>query len=131
MGGPSGGFVPELLLDMPLRPGTLDRGGAILGAGGVTVVDKQLSPLEVARHLTAYNAAESCGKCTPCREGTARTEAILAEALNGSAPDMDGELLDNLNETIRLASLLRARPGGSKSGDQSAGAFPTNRAAYG
>jgi NADH:ubiquinone oxidoreductase subunit F (NADH-binding)/NADH:ubiquinone oxidoreductase subunit E len=105
MGGPSGGFVPELLLDMPLRPGTLDRGGAILGAGGVTVVDKQLSPLEVARHLTAYNAAESCGKCTPCREGTARTEAILAEALNGSAPDMDGELLDNLNETIRLASL--------------------------
>ncbi|HEY8836417.1 MAG TPA: NADH-ubiquinone oxidoreductase-F iron-sulfur binding region domain-containing protein, partial [Dehalococcoidia bacterium] len=75
------------------------------GAGGVTVVDKQLSPLEVARHLTAYNAAESCGKCTPCREGTARTEAILAEALNGSAPDMDGELLDNLNETIRLASL--------------------------
>lgn len=105
MGGPSGGFLPERLLDMPLQPGTLDKGGAILGAGGVTVVDGALAPAEVARQLTAYNAAESCGKCTPCREGTARTEAILVRALAGTTAAEDVGLLEALNESVRLASL--------------------------
>lgn len=105
MGGPSGGLVPDRLLDAPLRSGVVDPGGAILGAGGVTVVDGRMAPLEVVRHLTAYNAAESCGKCTPCREGTARTEAILARAGAGTAGQADTALLADLNETIRLASL--------------------------
>ncbi len=104
-GGPSGGLIPERLLDQPLRPGTLDEGGAILGAGGVTVLDGSLSPLEVARHLTAYNTAESCGKCTPCREGTARTEALLALAATRPLRADEQEQLAALNETIRLASL--------------------------
>lgn len=104
-GGPSGGLIPERLLDQPLRPGALDEGGAILGAGGVTVLDDSLSLLEAVRHLTAYNAAESCGKCTPCREGTARTEALLALAATRPLQADEREQLAALNETIRLASL--------------------------
>ncbi|HLZ72415.1 MAG TPA: NADH-ubiquinone oxidoreductase-F iron-sulfur binding region domain-containing protein [Dehalococcoidia bacterium] len=104
-GGPSGGLIPEGLLDLPLRPGTLDEGGAILGAGGMTVVDETLTPLEVVRQLTAYNAAESCGKCTPCREGTQRTEALLAQAAGRELDATELAQLDALNETIRLASL--------------------------
>ncbi|HZQ35053.1 MAG TPA: NADH-ubiquinone oxidoreductase-F iron-sulfur binding region domain-containing protein, partial [Dehalococcoidia bacterium] len=89
----------------PLRPGALDEGGAILGAGGVTVLDDSLSPIEAVRHLTAYNAAESCGKCTPCREGTARTEMLLALAATRLLQAGEREQLAALNETIRLASL--------------------------
>ncbi len=104
-GGPSGGLIPERLLDLPLRPGTLDDGGAILGAGGITVIDETLTPIEVARQLTAYNAAESCGKCTPCREGAARTEALLARAAIAGLDSAARSQFDALNETIRLASL--------------------------
>jgi len=104
-GGPSGGLIPERLLDQQLRPGMLDEGGAILGAGGMTLLDESLSPLEAVRHLTAYNAAESCGKCTPCREGTARTEALLALAATRPLQADERQQLAALNETIRLASL--------------------------
>ena len=77
VGGPSSGLLPASELDVPLRPGMLHASGVVMGAGGITVFDDRASPIQVAARLSQYNAAESCGKCTPCREGTPR----IAEAL--------------------------------------------------
>jgi NADH:ubiquinone oxidoreductase subunit F (NADH-binding) len=99
-GGPSGGLLPPSSWDVPLLPGRLDDGGAALGSGGIVVIDDTMSVRDVVRHLTAYNAAESCGKCTPCREGTAR----MVELLDERPMDETGRL-DELAEAISAASL--------------------------
>ena len=64
-GGPSGGLLPEAMLDEPVRPGLMHPSGAVLGAGGVVVLDGSMPTLDVVRELAGYNADESCGKCTP------------------------------------------------------------------
>jgi NADH:ubiquinone oxidoreductase subunit F (NADH-binding)/NADH:ubiquinone oxidoreductase subunit E len=99
-GGPSGGLLPPSEWDVPLVPGRLGEGGASLGAGGIVVIDDSMSVRDVVRHLTAYNAEESCGKCTPCREGTVR----MVELLDERPPDAVHQL-DMLAETITAASL--------------------------
>ena len=104
-GGPSGGLLPASLLDTPLLGGPLDAGGAALGAGGLVVIDDSLPVLEVVRHLAAYNAAESCGKCTPCREGAPRMRDLLGDLGRGDAPADAIELLDALDEAMSAASL--------------------------
>jgi NADH:ubiquinone oxidoreductase subunit F (NADH-binding) len=77
VGGPSGGLMPASMLDVPIQGGMLHPSGPVLGAGGIVVLDER-TPLSFAlRELTAYNKDESCGKCTPCREGTERALAIL------------------------------------------------------
>ncbi|HLB23623.1 MAG TPA: NADH-ubiquinone oxidoreductase-F iron-sulfur binding region domain-containing protein [Dehalococcoidia bacterium] len=99
-GGPSGTLLPPGGLDVPLVPGGLDESGASPGAGGIVVIDESMSIREVVRHLTAYNARESCGKCTPCREGTARMRDVL------DGPGADAlERLDELAEAVGAASL--------------------------
>jgi NADH:ubiquinone oxidoreductase subunit F (NADH-binding) len=104
-GGPSGGFLAVDSLDTPARPGALHGSGAVLGSGGLVVLDQSLSIPEVVRHLTAYNRNESCGKCTPCREGTDRMLAILDRAVNGEATPADLEQLLFLGEVATSASL--------------------------
>lgn len=99
-GGPSGTLLPPQLWDAPLAPGRLDDNGASPGAGGIVAIDGSISIRDVVRHLTAYNAAESCGKCTPCREGTARMRDLLDEH-----PADEKERLDELSEAIAAASL--------------------------
>jgi NADH-quinone oxidoreductase subunit F len=99
-GGPSGGLLPPERLDIPITPGRLDDGGASLGSGGVIVIDDTMSIRDVVRHLTAYNALESCGKCTPCREGTAR----MVELLDGATPARSSEL-GELAEAVAASSL--------------------------
>ncbi len=99
-GGPSGGLLPPHLWDVPLAPGRLDDGGASLGAGGIVVIDDAMPIADVVRHLTAYNARESCGKCTPCREGTVRMVEILDERPKDAAARLDA-----LSEAIAAASL--------------------------
>jgi NADH:ubiquinone oxidoreductase subunit F (NADH-binding) len=98
-GGPSGTLLPPALLDAPLAPGRLDEAGASPGAGGFVVIDDVISIRDVVRHLTAYNAAESCAKCTPCREGTARMGDLLAD------PQPQTDRLDELAEAVAAASL--------------------------
>jgi NADH-quinone oxidoreductase subunit F len=93
------------LFDTPLLGGPLDAGGAALGAGGIVVIDDSLPIAEVVAHLASYNAAESCGKCTPCREGTPRMRDLLRDAASGSAPADALELLDALDEALSSASL--------------------------
>ena len=69
VGGPSSGVMSADMIDTPIMPGSLHDSGVMLGAGGVVPLDERLDVLDVVRDLAAYNADESCGKCTPCREG--------------------------------------------------------------
>ena len=99
-GGPSGSLLPPWAWDAPFAPGQLDGGRASPGAGGIVAIDDAMSIRDVVRHLTAYNARESCGKCTPCREGTARMRDLLDD------PPADAvERLDELAEAVGAASL--------------------------
>jgi NADH:ubiquinone oxidoreductase subunit F (NADH-binding) len=106
MGGPSGGFLNPAQLDLPLVGGLVHPTGAVLGSGGVVVLDER-TPLSVAlRELTAYNAAESCGKCTPCREGSERALAILDRASEvGRLSESDRADLLELCDLLQYASL--------------------------
>lgn len=95
-GGPSGGFLPGHLADRPVLPGRYHATGAMLGAGGVVVLEAPGDIRRAALSMAAFNAEESCGKCTPCREGT----PLLLEGLTSGQDDM-GPLLD----AVQFASL--------------------------
>lgn len=115
MGGPSGGFLNPDQLDLPLVGGLVHPTGAVLGSGGVVVIDDR-TPLSVAlRELTAYNAVESCGKCTPCREGSERALAILDRAgeVGRLSESERAELLDlcDLMQYASLCGLGQMAPG--------------------
>ena len=100
LGGPSGTLLPPSRWNAPYAPNSIDDHGASPGAGGIVLIDDTMTVREVVRHLTAYNAAESCGKCTPCREGTAR----MVELLDARPADATERLAD-LAEAIGAASL--------------------------
>ena len=103
-GGPSGGLLPEPMLDEPIQPGLMHPSGAVLGAGGIVVLDGSMPTLDIVRELASYNAAESCGKCTPCREGAPRMVEILDRmAPRGSAAD--AAELRELAHVVAAASL--------------------------
>ena len=105
VGGPSSGILPAAELDAPLRPGMLHPSGVVMGAGGITVFDDQASPAAVALRLAEYNAAESCGKCTPCREGTPRIAEALGRLAAGEGKSADIQDLRDLSEIVGAASL--------------------------
>ena len=105
VGGPSSGVFPPSMLDTPIGPGPLHESGVILGAGGVIVLDERLGVVEVVRKLAAYNADESCGKCTPCREGTPRIVDALDRLISGTGSPGDLDELRYLAEVVGLASL--------------------------
>ena len=105
VGGPSSGVLPLSELDLPLRPGMLHPAGIVLGAGGVMALDESVSALEAVRRLAAYNAAESCGKCTPCREGTPRMVESLDRLTAGNGAPGDLAELRYLAEIVGAASL--------------------------
>ncbi|MBI3455342.1 MAG: NAD(P)H-dependent oxidoreductase subunit E [Candidatus Rokubacteria bacterium] len=100
IGGPSGVVVPPAMLDVPLERPTLSP-----GTGGVVALDDSVSVLEVVRALMAFNAKESCGKCTPCREGTARMLGALDRLAAGTAGEADLGLLRDLADVVQIASL--------------------------
>jgi NADH:ubiquinone oxidoreductase subunit F (NADH-binding)/NADH:ubiquinone oxidoreductase subunit E len=105
VGGPSGGLMPAAMLDVPIAGGMLHPSGPVLGAGGIVVLDER-TPLRFAlRELTAYNKDESCGKCTPCREGTARALAILDRAAAEPLSAEDRQELLELCDVMQTASL--------------------------
>ncbi len=100
IGGPSGVIVPPAWLDTPLERPTLSP-----GTGGIVVLDESVSVLDVIRTLMAFNAKESCGKCTPCREGTARMLAALDRLAAGTGGEAEIGLLRELAEVVQAASL--------------------------
>ncbi len=105
VGGPSSGVLPPSMLDTPIRGGLLHEPGVMLGAGGVIVLDDRIGIPEVIRKLAAYNAAESCGKCTPCREGTPRMVEALDRLSTDRTPDADLDDLRYLVQIVGPASL--------------------------
>lgn len=104
-GGPSGGLLPEAALDVAISPGLLHPTGAVLGSGGMTVVDDTMPVPQVVHMLAQYNARESCGKCTPCREGTPRMAQALERLVEGKGSAKDIEELRALAEIVPAASL--------------------------
>lgn len=104
-GGPSGGCIPESLLDLPVDFDSLTRAGSMMGSGGLIVMDDQTCMVEVARYYVNFLAGESCGKCTPCREGIRLLLELLTGICNGKGKIEDLELMDDICLTMQEASL--------------------------
>ncbi|RKY00961.1 MAG: NADH-quinone oxidoreductase subunit F [Spirochaetes bacterium] len=104
-GGPSGGCIPESLLDMPVDFDELIKVGSMMGSGGMIVMDEDTCMVDVARYFLSFLVEESCGKCTPCREGTYQLYKIVDRITRGEGREDDIELMEELAETIKDASL--------------------------
>lgn len=105
IGGPSGGCLTEKHLDLPLGFDSLKKAGAMIGSGGLVVMDDKNCMVEVARFFMNFTQNESCGKCVPCREGTKRMLAILERIVSGQGEEGDIELLLELADTVSATSL--------------------------
>jgi NADH:ubiquinone oxidoreductase subunit F (NADH-binding)/(2Fe-2S) ferredoxin/NAD-dependent dihydropyrimidine dehydrogenase PreA subunit len=104
-GGPSGGCLPEEYLDTPIDYESLARAGSIMGSGGMIVIDEDSCMVNIAKFFLEFTQNESCGKCTPCREGTKRMLEILTRITEGKGEDGDVEKLERLGMMIKKASL--------------------------
>ena len=104
-GGPSGGCIPESLLDLPVDFDTLKKYGAMMGSGGMIVMDDRSCMVDVARYYIKFLCGESCGKCTPCREGLKQMLDILTGICEGRGTMEDLDLLEALSETMIDCSL--------------------------
>ena len=104
-GGPSGGYVPAQFLDMPVDYDSLARVGSIMGSGGMIVMDDTSCMVDVARFFVDFCKDESCGKCIPCRDGTAQILRLLEKATSGQGSPEDEEKLRELADLLRNASL--------------------------
>ena len=104
-GGPSGGCIPEEYLDLPIDYDSLLEVGAMMGSGGMVVMDDNTCMVDVSRFFLNFTQSESCGKCTPCREGTKRMLEILNRITEGEGKSGDIKLLRELAEHIRDTSL--------------------------
>jgi len=107
IGGPSGGCIPAELLDLPIDYESLRSVGAMMGSGGRVVMDQSTCMVDVARFFLRFTQHESCGKCTPCREGTKRMLEILDRICSGEGREGDLELLEELGHHIRDTSLCQ------------------------
>lgn len=105
IGGPSGGCLTEKDLDLPLDFDSLKKAGAMIGSGGLVVMDDHTCMVEVARFFMNFTQNESCGKCVPCREGTKRMLEILERIVNGNGEEGDIEKLLELADTISHTAL--------------------------
>lgn len=105
IGGPSGGCLTKEHLDIPLDFDSVKKAGAMIGSGGLVVMDDKTCMVEVARFFMNFTQNESCGKCVPCREGTKRMLEILERIVAGNGKDGDIELLLELADTISNTAL--------------------------
>jgi len=104
-GGPSGGFIPASLIDLPVDYESLTQTGSIMGSGGMVVIDEDTCMVEMTRFFLTFTQAESCGKCIPCRWGTKQMLDILEDITNGKGRPGDIELLQELAESVKDNSL--------------------------
>ena len=105
VGGPSGGCLPETLLESPIDYESLTKVGAIMGSGGIVVLDDESCMVDTARFFTEFCVDESCGKCTPCRAGLARVKEIYDQITTGNGKMEDIATLEKSGVFIRDASL--------------------------
>jgi len=104
-GGPSGGCIPAELLDVSVDYEKLAEAGAIMGSGGMVVMDEETCMVDIARYFTEFTQEESCGKCVPCRLGTKQMLEILNDLTSGTARAGDIELLIEVAESVSQGSL--------------------------
>lgn len=105
IGGPSGGCIPEENLDLPVDYDSLIAAGAMMGSGGLVVMDETTCMVDVARFFLTFTQSESCGKCTPCREGTKRMLEILTRICDGNGEMEDIETLERLGRVVKSTAL--------------------------
>jgi len=105
IGGPSGGCLPAEYLDLPVDYESVTKAGAIMGSGGLIVMDDTTCMVDLARYFLEFVQDESCGKCTPCRVGTKRMLEILENITRGKGQEGDVEMLEELAVSIKDASL--------------------------
>ncbi len=106
-GGPSGGMIPESLLDLPVDFDELTKAGSMMGSGGMIVMDDKTCMVDMARYYTTFLEGESCGKCLPCREGLRQMKYILDGITEGRGKEGDIALLEELSATLIDASLCQ------------------------
>ena len=104
-GGPSGGCIPAEHLDMPIDYETLKTIGTMMGSGGMVFMDEDTCMVDVAKFFLQFSVDESCGKCTPCREGNRVMYEILERITNGEGEEGDIERLETLGQSIIDSSL--------------------------
>jgi len=105
LGGPSGGCVPPCYLDHPLDYDSVEEIGAIMGSGGLIVMDENNCMVDVARYFMEFVQSESCGKCTPCRIGTRKMLEVLNRICEGKGKPVDIDLLKDLAKVMKDGSL--------------------------
>ncbi|MGM0452478.1 MAG: FAD-dependent oxidoreductase [Thermodesulfobacteriota bacterium] len=105
MGGPAGGCVPARFLNLPIDYDTIQRIGAIMGSGGMVVLDENNCMVEIARFFLNFTQSESCGKCAPCRLGTTQLLETLSRITTGQGHPEDIETLKVIGNTVSEASL--------------------------
>jgi NADH:ubiquinone oxidoreductase subunit F (NADH-binding)/(2Fe-2S) ferredoxin/Pyruvate/2-oxoacid:ferredoxin oxidoreductase delta subunit len=104
-GGPSGGCLPESQLDLPVDFDTLTSAGSMMGSGGLIVMDQNTCMVDVAKYFVGFLLDESCGKCTPCREGLTALHQILTRITEGQGGEEDLKLLEEIGAAMRRGSL--------------------------
>ena len=105
MGGPSGGCLPADLLDTPIDYESLGETGAIMGSGGMVVMDQSTCMVDMAKFFTSFTVEESCGKCVPCRIGLNRMLEVLTRITEGKGKEGDIEFLERMANSIKATAL--------------------------
>jgi len=105
LGGPSGGVIPAELFDTPIEYAAINATGAIMGSGGMIVMDSKTCMVDLAKFFMNFNHMESCGKCTFCRIGTLRIREMLDKISEGKASMEDLDVLENLSRQVMSSSL--------------------------
>ena len=119
-----GGCLPEKHLHLPVTFDSLQDAGAMMGSGGIVVMDDTNCMVDVARFFTQFCVDESCGKCVPCRVGLNVMLEILEKIIDGQGEPGDLDVLEKLAQTYRRHVPLRARPGGPQPGSEHPEVFP-------
>jgi len=105
MGGPSGGVIPASMADTPVDYDSITKTGAIMGSGGLIVMDESACMVDVAKFFLNFTQDESCGKCTFCRIGTLRMREVLDRISRGEGKEEDMDQLEELAQGVKEASL--------------------------
>jgi NADH:ubiquinone oxidoreductase subunit F (NADH-binding)/(2Fe-2S) ferredoxin/NAD-dependent dihydropyrimidine dehydrogenase PreA subunit len=104
-GGPSGGCIPKEMIDLPIDYESLSKAGSMMGSGGMVVMDEDTCMVDVARYFLSFTREESCGKCTPCREGTKLMLDILTRITEGRGTPEDLTLLEEMAKAVKDSAL--------------------------